>query len=40
MIVPASPTFSAHGAAIPALGFGTSPMTSGLSSDILKRDKR
>jgi 2,5-diketo-D-gluconate reductase B len=26
----ASPVFSAHGAAIPALGFGTSPMTGGL----------
>ena len=28
-----SPTFSAHGAPIPALGFGTSPMTGGLSPD-------
>ena len=28
-----SPTLSAHGAAIPALGFGTSPMTGGLSPD-------
>jgi diketogulonate reductase-like aldo/keto reductase len=28
-----TPTFSAHGAAIPALGFGTSPMTGGLSPD-------
>jgi 2,5-diketo-D-gluconate reductase B len=28
-----SPTFSAHGAQIPALGFGTSPMTGGLSPD-------
>jgi diketogulonate reductase-like aldo/keto reductase len=32
MTTPA-PILSAHGAAIPALGFGTSPMTSGLSSD-------
>lgn len=29
----ASPTLSAHGAQIPALGFGTSPMTGGLSAD-------
>jgi 2,5-diketo-D-gluconate reductase B len=29
----ASPTLSAHGAAIPALGFGTSPMTGGLTPD-------
>src|SRR6185295_14905874 len=29
----ASPTLSAHGAAIPALGFGTSPMTGGLAPD-------
>jgi diketogulonate reductase-like aldo/keto reductase len=28
-----SPTFAAHGAAIPALGFGTSPMTGGLAPD-------
>jgi len=28
-----SPEFSAHGAAIPALGFGTSPMTGGLLPD-------
>ena len=28
-----SPTLSAHGAAIPALGFGTSPMTGGLTPD-------
>ena len=28
-----NPTFSAHGAQIPALGFGTSPMTGQLSSD-------
>jgi diketogulonate reductase-like aldo/keto reductase len=27
------PTLTAHGAAIPALGFGTSPMTGGLSPD-------
>jgi 2,5-diketo-D-gluconate reductase B len=27
------PAFSAHGAPIPAIGFGTSPMTGGLSSD-------
>ena len=33
MTAPASPTLSAHGAAIPALGFGTSPMTGGLSPD-------
>jgi 2,5-diketo-D-gluconate reductase B len=26
-------TFSAHGAAIPALGFGTSPMTGGLAPE-------
>jgi diketogulonate reductase-like aldo/keto reductase len=33
--MPASngPTYSAHGAQIPALGFGTSPMTGGLSPD-------
>ncbi len=30
-----APTLSAHGAAIPALGFGTSPMTGGLSSDTI-----
>jgi diketogulonate reductase-like aldo/keto reductase len=29
----ASPTYSAHGASIPALGFGTSPMTGGLAPD-------
>ena len=29
----ASPLLSAHGAQIPALGFGTSPMTGGLSPD-------
>jgi 2,5-diketo-D-gluconate reductase B len=28
-----SPTFAAHGAQIPALGFGTSPMTGSLSPD-------
>lgn len=28
-----SPSFSAHGASIPAVGFGTSPMTGGLSAD-------
>jgi 2,5-diketo-D-gluconate reductase B len=28
-----TPTFSAHGAAIPAIGFGTSPMTGTLQSD-------
>jgi diketogulonate reductase-like aldo/keto reductase len=28
-----SPAFTAHGAAIPALGFGTSPMTGGLAPD-------
>ena len=33
MTSPASPTLSAHGAAIPALGFGSSPMTGGLSPD-------
>ena len=33
MTAAASPTLSAHGAAIPALGFGTSPMTGGLSPD-------
>jgi diketogulonate reductase-like aldo/keto reductase len=30
---PMSQTFSAHGASIPALGFGTSPLTGGLSPD-------
>jgi 2,5-diketo-D-gluconate reductase B len=34
MTTPA-PTLSAHGADIPALGFGTSPMTGGLSSDTI-----
>jgi hypothetical protein len=29
----ASPSYAAHGAQIPALGFGTSPMTGGLSPD-------
>jgi 2,5-diketo-D-gluconate reductase B len=33
MTVPASLAFSPHGGAIPVLGFGTSPMTGGLSSD-------
>ena len=33
MTSPASPTFSAHGAQIPAIGFGTSPMTGGFSED-------
>jgi 2,5-diketo-D-gluconate reductase B len=33
MTAPASLTFFAHGAAIPALGFGTSPMTGGLLAD-------
>ena len=31
-MIPA-PLFAAHGAHIPALGFGTSPMTGGLSPD-------
>jgi diketogulonate reductase-like aldo/keto reductase len=38
MNAPASssiPTFPAHGAAIPAIGFGTSPITGGFSSDEL-----
>ena len=35
MTAPPSPTLSAHGAHIPALGFGTSPMTGGLSPDIV-----
>ena len=33
MTTPANPTLSADGAQIPALGFGTSPMTGGLSPD-------
>ena len=33
MTVPASLTFAKEGGAIPALGFGTSPMTGGLSAD-------
>ena len=33
MTVPVSLPFSRHGSAIPALGFGTSPITGGLSSD-------
>ena len=35
MTIPPSPILSAHGAAIPALGFGTSPMTGGLTPDTL-----
>src|SRR3978361_2125139 len=33
MTSPTSPIYSAQGAQIPALGFGTSPMTGGLSHD-------
>src|SRR4029078_9692343 len=33
MTLTGNPTLSAHGATIPALGFGTSPMTGGLSPD-------
>jgi diketogulonate reductase-like aldo/keto reductase len=33
MTAPPSPLLSEHGAQIPALGFGTSPMTGGLSPD-------
>ena len=33
MLAPVNPAFSAHGADIPALGFGTSPMTGGLTAD-------
>lgn len=33
MTSPTTPTLSAHGAQIPALGFGTSPMTGGLAPD-------
>ena len=33
MTVSPHPGFSAHGAAIPAVGFGTSPMTGGLTSE-------
>ena len=33
MNAPANPTLAAHGAQIPALGFGTSPMTGGFASD-------
>jgi len=29
----AAPTFSAHGATVPAVGFGTSPMTGGMSPE-------
>ena len=35
MISPPSLTLSAHGAQIPALGFGTSPMTGGLAADTI-----
>ena len=31
--MPAAPAFSAHGAAVPAVGFGTSPMTGGMSPE-------
>src|SRR3954466_15506040 len=31
MTAPSSPLLAAHGAQIPALGFGTSPMTGGLA---------
>ena len=31
--MPAAPVFSAHGAAVPAVGFGTSPMTGGMSPE-------
>ncbi len=33
MTVPPHPGFSAHGATIPAVGFGTSPLTGGVSTD-------
>jgi 2,5-diketo-D-gluconate reductase B len=33
MNAPSNPTFAAHGAQIPALGFGTSPMTGGLEPE-------
>jgi 2,5-diketo-D-gluconate reductase B len=33
MLPASSPSYAAHGAQIPALGFGTSPMTGGLSPD-------
>jgi diketogulonate reductase-like aldo/keto reductase len=35
MTVPASLSFAMPGGAIPALGFGTSPMTGGMSADIV-----
>lgn len=31
--MPAAPAFSAHGATVPAVGFGTSPMTGGMSPE-------
>jgi 2,5-diketo-D-gluconate reductase B len=31
--MPLAPAFSAHGATVPAVGFGTSPMTGGMSPD-------
>lgn len=31
----AAPVFTAHGATIPAVGFGTSPMTGGMSAEIV-----
>lgn len=33
MALPPQPAFSAHGATIPAVGFGTSPLTGGISTD-------
>jgi len=35
MLAPVNPVFSAHGANIPALGFGTSPMTGGLTAEAI-----
>jgi diketogulonate reductase-like aldo/keto reductase len=35
MTAPSIPTLSAHGAAIPALGFGTSPMTGAIVADTI-----
>ena len=35
MTTPPSPTLSTHGASIPVLGFGTSPMTGGLTPDTI-----
>ena len=35
MTTPSIPTYSAHGAAIPALGFGTSPMTGAIEADTI-----